>query len=71
VVGISLLSPCLLRFRRRLDPAWERVSLTAEPRSAYLLQGPSRMEWEHSIPAVDGLRYSVTFRSFKPHAFPT
>jgi alkylated DNA repair dioxygenase AlkB len=71
VVGISLLSPCLLRFRRRLGTAWERVSLTAEPRSAYLLQGPSRMEWEHSIPAVDGLRYSVTFRSFKPHAFPT
>jgi alkylated DNA repair dioxygenase AlkB len=71
VVGISLLSPCLLRFRRRLGTAWERVSLTAEPRSVYLLQGPSRMEWEHSIPAVDSLRYSVTFRSFKPHAFPT
>jgi alkylated DNA repair dioxygenase AlkB len=71
VAGISLLSPCLLRFRRRLGTAWERVSLTAEPRSAYLLQGPSRMEWEHSIPAVDSLRYSVTFRSLKPHAFPT
>ena len=71
VVGISLLSPCLLRFRRRLGTAWERVSLTAEPCSVYLLQGPSRMEWEHSIPAVDSLRYSVTFRSFKPHAFPT
>jgi alkylated DNA repair dioxygenase AlkB len=71
VVGISLLSPCLVRFRRRLGTAWERVSLTAEPRSVYLLQGPSRMEWEHSIPAVGSLRYSVTFRSFKPHAFPT
>ena len=71
VVGISLLSPCLLRFRRRLGTAWERVSLTADPCSVYLLQGPSRMEWEHSIPAVDRLRYSVTFRSFKPHAFPT
>ena len=71
VVGISLLSPCLLRFRRRLGTAWERVSLTAEPCSVYLLQGPSRMEWEHSIPAVNSLRYSVTFRSFKPHAFPT
>ena len=69
VVGISLLSPCLLRFRRRLGTAWERVSLTAEPCSVYLLQGPSRMEWEHSIPAVNSLRYSVTFRSFKPHAF--
>jgi alkylated DNA repair dioxygenase AlkB len=35
----------------------------AEPRSAYLLRGPSRTEWEHSIPAVDALRYSITFRS--------
>jgi len=40
--------------------------VVAEPRSAYLLQGPSRMEWEHSIPGVDRLRYSITFRSFKP-----
>ncbi len=66
VVGISLLSPCLFRFRRRSGTAWERASFTAEPRSAYLLQGPSRTEWEHSIPAADRLRYSVTFRSFKP-----
>ena len=42
---------------------WERVSLTAEPRSLYLLRGPSRTEWEHSIPAVDTLRYSITFRT--------
>jgi len=31
--------------------------------SAYLLRGLSRKEWEHSIPGVEGLRYSVTFRS--------
>jgi alkylated DNA repair dioxygenase AlkB len=62
VVGVSLVSPCLFRFRRRVAAGWERVSLNAEPRSAYLLQGPSRTEWEHSIPAVDALRYSLTFR---------
>jgi alkylated DNA repair dioxygenase AlkB len=37
----------------------------AEPRSAYLLRGPSRNEWEHSIPAVNQLRYSITFRNFR------
>jgi alkylated DNA repair dioxygenase AlkB len=65
VIGISLLSPCRFRFRRKADARWERVSLTLEPRSAYLLHGPSRSEWEHSIPAVDATRYSITFRSLE------
>ena len=39
------------------------ANVVAEPRSAYLLSGPSRAEWEHSIPAVDALRYSITFRN--------
>ena len=65
VVGMSLLSPCVFRLRRKAGSAWERYSLTAEPRSAYLLRGPSRTEWEHSIPAVDALRYSITFRSLR------
>ncbi|MBM1170194.1 alpha-ketoglutarate-dependent dioxygenase AlkB [Microvirga arabica] len=64
VVGISLGSPCVFRFRRKAGSKWERASVVAEPRSVYLLQGPSRTEWEHSIPAVDHLRYSITFRSF-------
>jgi alkylated DNA repair dioxygenase AlkB len=65
VVGISLLSRCRFRFRRKVGTSWERASLIAEPRSAYLLRGPSRTEWEHSIPAVDALRYSITFRSLR------
>jgi alkylated DNA repair dioxygenase AlkB len=65
VIGVSLLSACRFRFRRQVGNKWERVSLTAEPRSAYLLRGPSRTEWEHSIPAVDALRYSITFRSLR------
>ena len=48
--------------RRRMGHRFERKSLTAEPRSVYLLRGPSRTEWEHSIPGVESLRYSVTFR---------
>jgi alkylated DNA repair dioxygenase AlkB len=65
VIGISLLTPCTFRLRRKVGDDWERVSLTAEPRSAYLLSGASRAEWEHSIPAVDALRYSVTFRNLR------
>jgi alkylated DNA repair dioxygenase AlkB len=65
VVGISLLAPCTFRFRRRTPGGFERASLTLEPRSAYLLSGPARQEWEHSIPPVAAHRYSITFRNFK------
>jgi alkylated DNA repair dioxygenase AlkB len=64
-VGISLLAPCRFRFRRKSGERWERASLIAEPRSAYLLRGPSRTEWEHSIPAMEALRYSITFRNLR------
>ena len=65
VVGISLLSPCVFRLRRAAGEGWERVNVPAEPRSAYLLSGPSRTEWEHSVPPVGALRYSVTFRNLR------
>jgi alkylated DNA repair dioxygenase AlkB len=65
VVGISLLSPCTFRLRRANVVGWDRVSIVAEPRSAYLLSGPSRTEWEHSIPGVEELRYSLTFRNLR------
>src|SRR5436305_14403595 len=63
VIGISLSSPCTFRLRRKSGARWERRSFTAEPRSMYLLRGPSRTEWEHSIPPLDTLRYSITFRA--------
>jgi alkylated DNA repair dioxygenase AlkB len=65
VIGISLLAPCSFRLRRKVGAKWERRSLTAEPRSAYLLRAASRTEWEHSIPALETLRYSVTFRTLR------
>lgn len=65
VVGISLLAPARLRFRRKSGEKWQRAVLEAEPRSAYLLTGPARTEWEHSIPELDALRYSITFRTLK------
>jgi alkylated DNA repair dioxygenase AlkB len=65
VVGVSLLAPCTFRFRKKAGANWERASLILAPRSAYLLRGPARDEWEHSIPAVERLRYSLTFRNFR------
>ena len=64
IVGISLLSSSRFRFRRKFEGNWQRASFIAAARSAYLLAGPARTEWEHSIPAVEQLRYSITFRSF-------
>jgi alkylated DNA repair dioxygenase AlkB len=68
VIGISLISPCTFRFRRKAGSSWERASLRLAPRSAYLLRGPARTDWEHSIPGVEHLRYSLTFRNFRPQS---
>ena len=65
VVGISLASACRFRFRRGKVRAWETAEIEMPPRSAYVLDGPARREWEHSIPAVKDLRYSITFRTLK------
>jgi alkylated DNA repair dioxygenase AlkB len=65
IIGVSLLAPCTFRLRRKVGSHWDRVSIEAEPRSAYLMRGASRTEWEHSIPEVDGIRYSVTFRTLR------
>jgi len=63
VIGISFCSTCRFRLRRKQGSCWERKSVTLEPRSAYLLRGLVRREWEHSIPPAEALRYSVSFRS--------
>jgi alkylated DNA repair dioxygenase AlkB len=65
VIGLSLLSSCSFRLRRRVGAKWERVTVEAEPRSAYVLSGPVRTDWEHSIPPVEQLRYSITYRSLR------
>jgi alkylated DNA repair dioxygenase AlkB len=65
VIGISLLSPCVFRLRLRDGKSFKRASITAEPRSVYLMRGESRTRWEHSIPGVDALRYSITLRNLK------
>ena len=63
VVGISVNTPATLRFRQRTGSGFRRASLRVEPRSAYLISGESRWEWEHSIAPGDQLRFSTTFRT--------
>jgi len=63
IVGVSLLAPATMRFRRAHGSGWTRMSQTIEPRSIYVLSGEARMAWEHSIPPLNKLRYSLTFRT--------
>jgi alkylated DNA repair dioxygenase AlkB len=63
VVGVSLNTPAKLRFRRRKTGGFERFSVDVAPRSAYLLSGEVRHDWEHSIAPGDQLRFSITFRT--------
>ena len=65
VVGVSLLSPCRMRFQRRSGELRRVYDLELEPRSAYVLGGAARSAWQHSIPPTKGLRYSITFRTVK------
>jgi alkylated DNA repair dioxygenase AlkB len=63
VFGLSLGSPCKLRFRRKVDDRWQRFTLEAAPCSLYMMSGEARRIWEHSIPAVNAPRYSITLRT--------
>ena len=63
VVGVSLNTPATLRFRQRTATGFRRTELAVEPRSAYLLSGEARWDWEHRITPGDQLRFSITFRA--------
>jgi alkylated DNA repair dioxygenase AlkB len=65
VFGLSLGAPCKFRFRRAAGEKWQRFTLTAEPRSLYMMSGESRQAWQHSIPGVEQRRYSITFRTMR------
>jgi alkylated DNA repair protein (DNA oxidative demethylase) len=65
VVGVSLGSACRMRFQRRAGDVRRVFDLELAPRSAYVLGGPARSAWQHSIPATKSLRYSITFRTVR------
>jgi alkylated DNA repair dioxygenase AlkB len=66
VVGISLAGIARMRFRR-YPPIHPRkadvLTLELEPRSAYVMRGEARWEWQHSVAPTPALRYSITFRT--------
>jgi alkylated DNA repair protein (DNA oxidative demethylase) len=67
IIGVSLGSPCVMRFRR--DEGRATAKLELAPRSVYALGGEARWRWQHSIPPTKALRYSITFRRLaKPQA---
>jgi alkylated DNA repair protein (DNA oxidative demethylase) len=70
VVGVSLRSACLLRFQRGQAAERRVFEQLLEARSAYVLTGPSRTAWQHSIPAVREERYSITFRTLRRRSPP-
>lgn len=74
--GVSLLSSCRMKLRpyvapkdlagaERKAPRKTTHEIQLEPRSGYLITGLARTSYEHSIPATDSLRYSITFRTLR------
>ena len=65
VVGVSLLGACRFRFQRGRGAARQTRALALAPRSAYVLDGAARWQWQHAIPPGREERYSVTFRTLR------
>jgi alkylated DNA repair protein (DNA oxidative demethylase) len=65
VAGISLGSPCRMRFRTASEENRQTVAVQLDPRSLYLLTGSARTDWHHTIPPTKQLRYSITFRTLR------
>jgi alkylated DNA repair dioxygenase AlkB len=76
IAGVSLLAECRMKLRPYLSPS-ELAALkkrtprkttheiTLRPCSAYIISGPARQRFEHSIPPVTEMRYSITFRTLR------
>ena len=63
VAGVSLLADCDFRFRR--GESGRSLSLNVARRSVYKLTGEARWGWQHHIPPMKTLRYSITFRTLR------
>ena len=68
IVGISLLSNCTFKLRPHEKEKQTRssiISFPVERRSLYVMQGPSRTDWQHSTNPVKETRYSITLRTLR------
>jgi alkylated DNA repair dioxygenase AlkB len=66
IVGVSLLGEGEMRFRPyppRPGRSADLRSLVLPPRSVYVLEGPARWQWQHSIVPTKVLRQSISLRS--------
>ncbi len=67
VIGISLGSIATFRLRKlsniKNKNKWPRFNITAEPRSLYIMSGETMFSWQHSIPPIPDLRWSLTMRT--------
>jgi alkylated DNA repair dioxygenase AlkB len=60
IAGVSLLGRSRLQLR---DATGVVTTVDLPPRSAYVMAGRARWDYEHTIPATRELRYSLTFRT--------
>jgi len=64
VAGVSLAGRARMGFRRH-PPEARADTLHADlaPRSAYLMRGKARWDWQHRVEPTEAERWSVTFRT--------
>ena len=70
VIGVSLLGTCRFRFQQGRGAARRTRAVTLAPRSAYVLAGAARWQWQHAIPPGRAERYSITFRTLRGNDRP-
>jgi len=67
IAGVSLAGTARMRLRPYRPGEKQRredvIALELEPRSAYIIRGPARWAWQHSVSPTKELRYSITFRT--------
>jgi alkylated DNA repair dioxygenase AlkB len=65
IIGVSLLGHARLRFRPYPPAAGQRTMFVIDlpPRSAYIMRGSARWNWQHAVSPTRELRYSITFRT--------
>ena len=70
VIGVSLLAACRFRFQQGRGTARRTRAVVLAPRSAYVLDGAARWQWQHAIPPGRAERYSITFRTLRRNDRP-
>lgn len=63
IIGISLGAAVVMDFRKAEGETFVPAAAVLEPRSAYILKGAARHEYQHAILEIPERRWSITFRS--------